>query len=198
MLIISISNVFTFDNMNTQIVDLKQQIEIDKATIEELNTTIEDKDKQINKLNKQIEKYKTENDTKTNSKTKTKVKKTSAVAAANYRLTSYWANDGYQTGSCTGTGLCEKDFQVNDKGWYTYQGKLVMATATPYLLKYDYAQVDGINYYKYYDTLTVTIEGADYDAIILDSCGACMKRNILDLFVSNKQSAITTNNIVVS
>lgn len=165
--------------------ELKQQIETNNLKIEELNTIIKDKDKNIEELNKKIE------------ENKTKTVATTTPTLTSYRLTSYWANDGYQTGSCTGTGLCEKDFQVNDKGWYTYQGKLVMATATPYLLKYGYAKRDGIKYYKYYDTLTVSINNVDYEAIILDSCGACMKKNILDLFVSNKQSAITTNNIKV-
>ena len=38
------------------------------------------------------------------------------------------------TGSCTGSGLCEKDFDTNEKGWYTYQNKLVLGVATTYLL----------------------------------------------------------------
>ncbi len=85
-----------------------------------------------------------------------------------------------------------KDFQVNEKGWYTYQGKLVVATATTYLLNYGYARKDGITYRKYYDTLTLVIDGVEYEAIVLDSCGAAMKRNIIDLFVSNSSSSITT------
>ena len=52
-----------------------------------------------------------------------------------YRLTSFWSGDGMDTGSCTGSGLCEKDFQINDKGWYTYNGYLVLAGATTYLQK---------------------------------------------------------------
>lgn len=108
-------------------------------------------------------------------------------------MTSFYFNDGYGTGSCTGSGLCEKDFQVNSNGWYTYQGKLVLGTATRYLLKYGYAEQSGIQYFSYYDTLTLNINGTDYEAIVLDSCGACMRKNILDLFVSGKDSVITTN-----
>ena len=48
------------------------------------------------------------------------------------RMTSFWANDGYGTGECTGSGLCSWDFDINENGWYTYQGKLVIATATTY------------------------------------------------------------------
>lgn len=110
----------------------------------------------------------------------------------NYKLTSFYRNDGYGTGSCTGSGLCEKDFQVNEKGWYTYQDKLVLATSTTYLLKYGYEKKDYIKYYKYYDTIIININGIDYNGIILDSCGACMKNNIIDLFVISKQSSITT------
>jgi hypothetical protein len=100
------------------------------------------------------------------------------------RLTSYYNNDGYETGSCTGSGLCESDFQVNENGWYTYQGKLVIATATDYLLKYGYTLYDGVHSYKYYDELTLNIDGIDYQAIVTDSCGNCMKTGRIDLFVS--------------
>lgn len=108
------------------------------------------------------------------------------------RLTSFYANDGYGTGSCTGTGLCESDFQVNENGWYTYQGKLVLATATPYLLNYGYGLVDGIETYRYYDEITLNIDGISYQAIVLDSCGACMVDNRIDLFVSNRESVKDT------
>ena len=109
-----------------------------------------------------------------------------------YRLTSFWNGDGYGTNSCTGSGKCERDFQINSNGWYTYQGKLVVATATPYLLNHGWSKVNGIEYHKYYDTMTININGTDYQAIVLDSCGACMKKNIIDLFVSGKRSSITT------
>lgn len=108
------------------------------------------------------------------------------------RLTSFYANDGYGTGSCTGTGLCESDFQINENGWYTYQGKLVLATATPYLLNYGYNLADGIETYRYYDELTLNIDGISYQAIVLDSCGACMVDNRIDLFVSNRESVKDT------
>ena len=108
------------------------------------------------------------------------------------RLTSFYANDGYGTGSCTGTGLCENDFQVNENGWYTYQGKLVLATATPYLLNYGFELADGIQTYRYYDELTLVIDGISYPAIVTDSCGACMGDNRIDLFVSNSESVKDT------
>ena len=111
----------------------------------------------------------------------------------NYKITSFYSGDECSTGSCTGSGLCEKDFQVNDKGWYTYQGKLVLGTATTYLLKYGYPKIENKKYFKYYDVLILEINGQTYEGIVLDSCGACMKKNLIDLFVSNPNSVITTN-----
>lgn len=112
------------------------------------------------------------------------------------RLTSYYSNDGYGTGSCTGTGLCENDFQVNEYGWYTYQGKLVVATATEYLLKYGFTLNEGVHTYKYYQEITLNIDGVDYQAIVLDSCGSSMKNGRIDLFVSNAESVKDTTIIV--
>ena len=51
---------------------------------------------------------------------------------------------------------------------------------------------EGKRYFNYYEEITVIIDGVEYEAIILDSCGASMRlnENRLDLFVSNKASAI--------
>lgn len=108
------------------------------------------------------------------------------------RMTSFWANDGYGTGECTGSGLCSWNFQVNDKGWYTYQGKLVVATATVYLANQGWFVSDGVHLYKYWEELVLTIDGVEYEAIILDSCGSSMKTDRVDLFVSNGSSAKDT------
>lgn len=100
------------------------------------------------------------------------------------RMTSFYANDGYGTGNCTGSGLCSWDFGVNDKGWYTYNGKLVIATATNYLTRSGWSLADGVRTYKYYDELILNIDGVDYPAIVLDSCGSSMRNGRIDLFVS--------------
>ena len=119
-----------------------------------------------------------------------KLKKKLATKQAQYYLTAYWTGDGYESGTCTGSGKCVKDFQVNDKGWYTYNGRLVLAGATTYLLKYGYSRIEGKRYFKYGENVTVTINGVDYPGTIWDSCGACMKNNIIDLFVSGSQSSV--------
>lgn len=108
-----------------------------------------------------------------------------------YRLTSYWSGDEYDTGGCTGSGLCEKDFQVNDRGWYTYNGYLVLAGATTYLQS-RYGTREGRHYFKYYETVNLEIDGVSYQGIILDSCGASMymDEERLDLFVANSSGKI--------
>lgn len=111
------------------------------------------------------------------------------------RMTSYYSGEA-GSGECTGSGLCINDFQVNDKGWYTYQGKLVVATATPYLLKYGFTLYDGVHTYRYGDEITLNIDGVDYEAIVEDSCGNCCKTDRIDLFVANKESIKDTNIIV--
>lgn len=108
------------------------------------------------------------------------------------RMTSFWSNDGYGTGECTGSGKCSWDFGVNEHGWYIYQGKLVVATATTYLANQGWYVAEGVHLYKYYEELVLTIDGVEYDAIILDSCGSSMKTDRIDLFVSNGQSARDT------
>lgn len=116
-----------------------------------------------------------------------------------YRLTSYYTEDGYGTTSCTGSGKCTNDFQVNENGWYTYKGKLVVAAATYECLNSSYGAcgkwntpVEGRKYFKYYEEIQVVIDGTTYDAIVLDSCGASMylDEDRIDLFVTNSSSAI--------
>ena len=106
-----------------------------------------------------------------------------------FRLTSFYPAE---SSDCTGSGKCSWDFQTNDKGWYTWNGKLVLAAATTYLQK-SFGYVGGKKYFKYYDEVNVTIDGVEYRGIILDSCGACMKvtyEERLDLFVNSGNNAI--------
>lgn len=109
---------------------------------------------------------------------------TSEAGMYETRMTSFWADDGSGTGECTGSGLCSWDFGVDEHGWYTWNGKLVVATATTYLANQGWAVADGVHLYKYYEELVLTIDGVEYDAIILDSCGSSMKTDRVDLFVS--------------
>ena len=109
------------------------------------------------------------------------------------RLTSYYPTRG---DNATGCGLDVNDFEVNEYGWYTYQGKLVIATATEYLLNYGWRYREGVRLYHYYDELILTIDGVDYPAIVLDSCGACMTTGRVDLFVVNRNAVIDQEIVV--
>lgn len=106
-----------------------------------------------------------------------------------YRLTSFYANDELNTGDCVGAGFCWWDFGINDKGWYTYDGKLVLAAATTYLQK-KFGTREGFTYFKYYDEVNITIDGVVYQGIILDTCGACYRDQRLDLMVKDGSSVI--------
>jgi hypothetical protein len=117
-----------------------------------------------------------------------------------FRMTSYWTGDSGYTSSVTGSGKSAKDFAINDNGWYTYNGKIVLAAATNECLnsrrgacgKWN-TPIAGKHYFNYYDELEVMIDGNVYTGIVLDSCGACMfvkNEERLDLFVSSKNYAI--------
>lgn len=108
------------------------------------------------------------------------------------RMTSYYPGDDCKSGTVTGSGKSIKDFEVNEYGWYTYNGKLVVATATKYLLNYEFTLSEGVHTYKYWEEITIEIDGVRYEAIVLDSCGHAMHSDRIDLFVSNSKSVKDT------
>lgn len=115
-----------------------------------------------------------------------------ATKELDYRMTYYYTNDNTNSSDTTASGKKTKDFQINSKGWYTYQGKLVVATASARLLSWEKFKNSTQKTYNLYDTLTLTIQGIEYQAIVLDVCGACMLNNKIDLFVSNRESGLDT------
>lgn len=100
------------------------------------------------------------------------------------RMTSYYPEEGE---TMTASGLGINNFQVNDKGWFTYNGMLVIATAS-----YRLGSTD-MRTYNLYDEIIINIDGLDYHAIVLDVCGACQKYNRIDLFASSVKYAKDTN-----
>jgi hypothetical protein len=108
-----------------------------------------------------------------------------------YRLTHYYTGDPYGSGTCTASGICTNRFQTNEKGWYTYKGKLVIATATnSYIKRSKYGFNENITYRNLFDEINIMINGIWYEAIILDVCGMSMKEPRIDLFVSAKEYGI--------
>lgn len=105
------------------------------------------------------------------------------------RMTSFYPAE---SSDCTGSGLCSWDFGVNENGWYTYNGKLVVATATQYLANQGWYLAPGVHTYRYYDEITLVIDGVEYQAVVLDSCGSSMRTDRIDLFVRDAGSVKDT------
>ena len=103
------------------------------------------------------------------------------------RMTSYYPEEGE---TITASGLGINNFQVNNKGWFTYNCKLVVATASNRLGS------TSMKTYNLYDEVIINIEGTDYEAIVLDVCGACQRSNRIDLFASSMIYAKDTNVII--
>jgi len=103
------------------------------------------------------------------------------------RMTSFYPEEGE---TMTASGLGIDNFGINKNGWFTYNDKLVIATASKRL---GYTEM---RTYNLYDELTLTIDGIDYDAIVLDVCGACQWDNRIDLFASSIVYARDTHVLV--
>ena len=178
MLIASISYGITSKKQKDRISELEKIVKTQQVLLKEQNVML---DEVIDTTASLKEKEQELNTCRENLK-----KKLDKISS--YRLTSYYPAE---TSNHTGSGLETKDFQVNEKGWYTYQGKLVLAGATVYL-KSRYGEKTDKHYFRYYDNVLVEIDGIQYEGIILDSCGACsyVQENRLDLFVRDKNSVI--------
>lgn len=109
-----------------------------------------------------------------------------------YRMTYFHPGDGLGTGSVTASGKSTTSFEINDRGWYTYEGKLVVATASNRLKSWPMYKDSTQKTYKLYEELLLTIEGIVYEAIVLDVCGACMQSSKIDLFVKDRNSGLDT------
>ena len=91
------------------------------------------------------------------------------------RLTSF-------SDSKLGTGISKSSGRVskNKKGWYMFSENnkkyLVVAASTKELHRSSgWSSYTPKILFSYYDTMQLRIEGKNYNAIVLDSCGACMK-----------------------
>ena len=118
------------------------------------------------------------------------------------QFTNYYPNDPYKSTTKTGSGLSTKDFTINEKGWYEYNGKLVIATSTYQCLASDFGGCATVNtmedvpsdykVYNYFDELEIEIDGVRYEGIVLDSCLASYwerEYQTFDIFIAGKQHA---------
>ena len=103
------------------------------------------------------------------------------------KFTKFYPGDATGSTKTLGSGLTNNDFTTDENGWYYYSFNgtkyLVIAAATTYcrdasnhcgidIQKHGMAK--NIRYFGYYDTLVLNIGGKNYNAMVLDSCGACM------------------------
>ena len=85
-------------------------------------------------------------------------------------FTSYYLGDG-SSGPLTASGLSTNDFQINEYGYYTYEGKVVVATANTSRLNINLKQ--GYKSHNLYDEFQIVLNDVELPAIVLDVCGAC-------------------------
>ncbi len=85
-------------------------------------------------------------------------------------FTNYHYGDG-SSGTTTASGLQIKDFEVNEEGMYTYKGKVVIATAN--MTRLERGIYEGYQSHELYEEFTIQLNNKEYQAIVLDVCGAC-------------------------
>lgn len=120
----------------------------------------------------------------------------------NVRFTSYHPYDLTGSGECTASTLCIDDFKLNEDNIYTYNDKIVLATANKACTKSSYGVCsnfnslpEGYREYDLYDEIEISYNNKKQDAIILDICGACyLKENYqrYDIFVKDKEAIVDT------
>lgn len=92
------------------------------------------------------------------------------VKTTDVYFTNYHLGDG-SSGTTTASGLQIKDFEVNDDGMYTYDGKVVVATANMTRLPRGIAE--GYRSHELYEEFTIRLNDKEYSGVVLDLCGAC-------------------------
>ena len=114
------------------------------------------------------------------------------------RFTSFWPGEG--SGNKTASGLGVKDFRTNAQGWFTYRGRVVVASATEECLESTagacrrYSKLpEGYQLHRLFDELTLLVNGIEYPAIILDHCGASFwseDRQRYDIYVVDEDHLV--------
>lgn len=85
-------------------------------------------------------------------------------------FSNYGTWDGH-SGNKTASGLTINEFEVNEDGMYTYQNKVVLATANIDRLPREL--LNSYNSHLLYEEIDFVIDDKQYSGIVLDVCGAC-------------------------
>lgn len=105
-------------------------------------------------------------------------------------FTNYHLGDG-SSGTTTASGLRILDFDINDDGMYTYDGKVVVATAN--MTRLQRGINEGYKSHELYEEFTIRLNDKEYQAIVLDVCGACY--GMFDEFLQ-RYDIFTTKNVI--
>lgn len=105
-------------------------------------------------------------------------------------FTNYHLGDG-SSGITTASGLQIKDFEINEENMYTYDGKVVVATAN--MARLPRGLVEGYQSHNLYEEFTIRLNDKEYEAIVLDLCGACYG---VDGEFLQRYDIFTTGNVV--
>lgn len=105
-------------------------------------------------------------------------------------FTNYHLGDG-SSGITTASGLRILDFDVNDDGMYTYDGKVVVATAN--MTRLQRGIIEGYKSHELYEEFIIRLNDKEYQAIVLDICGACY--GMFDEFLQ-RYDIFTTKNVI--
>ena len=105
-------------------------------------------------------------------------------------FTNYHLGDG-SSGTTTASGLQIKDFEVNDDGMYTFDGKVVVATAN--MTRLQRGIIEGYKSHELYEEFIIRLNDKEYQAIVLDICGACY--GMFDEFLQ-RYDIFTTKNVI--
>lgn len=105
-------------------------------------------------------------------------------------FTNYHLGDG-SSGFTTASGLRILDFDVNNEGMYTYEDKVVVATAN--MARLQRGINEGYKSHELYEEFTILLNDKEYQAIVLDVCGACY--GMFDEFLQ-RYDIFTTKNVI--
>ena len=124
----------------------------------------------------------------------TKVLHTLEVAQTTIKQPALFTNYGTwdnESLDITASGHTSKDFKVNELGMYTYEGKIVLATANS--SRWDRSLKSGYNSHELYDLIDFELNGNMFAGIVLDVCGACQGLENEEL---QRYDIYTTSNVV--
>ena len=123
------------------------------------------------------------------------------------RFTSYHPGDSTGSGKCTASLLCTDSFETNENGWYTYEGKVVVAAATYACTALktgvcgNYNELpSGFKQYNLHDEFLIEVNDVQYEAIVLDICGGSYwpeEYQRYDIYVDGREHVVNTNGRVI-